>query len=195
MISSPVHMFSKILLKLIDQAIIPAVLVVVSRVVSLVLISNYLDIDFFITRNGIIFENTKDYVTVNSYSMLLITVLIALGMLMVIINSTLFHHEHIKPKTSAKLFSLKMHSLIKNSFEIYTQATIWISYLWLLTIANALMYYYQMVDLWVFYINIIATVSLTVLLTIDLEKKIKVSKMDEFLFDKNDKYLEKGNNR
>lgn len=184
-------MFSKILLKLIDQAIVPAILVVASRIVSLVLISNYLNIEFFITKNGIIFENTQDYITVNTYSMFIITVLISFGMGIVLLKSALFHHEHIKPHMSAKLFSLKMHSLIKNSFEIYTQATIWISYLWLLTITNGIMYYYEMVELWSFYTNIVFTIVLTVFLVIDLEKKIKVSKMEDFIFDTNAKYLEK----
>jgi len=188
-------MFSKILLKLIDQAIVPAVLVVVSRIVSLILVSSYMGVDFYITKNGILFDNTKDYIIINSYSMLILTVLISLGMLAIIVKSALFHHEHITPKMSAKLFSLKMHSLIKNSFEIYTQATIWISYLWLLTIANGVMYYYQMLDLWVFYLSGILTVSLTVLLTSDIEKKVKVSKMEDFLFDTNGKYLEKDNKR
>lgn len=184
-------MFSKILLKLIDQTIVPAVLVVVSRIVSLILVSSYFDIEFFITKDGIVFENTQSYITVNTYSMFIITILISLGMGIVLIKSALFHHEHIKPSMSAKLFSLKMHSLIKNSFEIYTQATIWISYLWLLTITNGIMYYYEMIELWAFYTNVIFTIILTVLLVIDLEKKVKISKMEEFIFDTNDKYLEK----
>lgn len=184
-------MFSKILLKLIDQAIIPALLLVVTRIISIILISNYFNISFIINYNGLIFSNSRNFVFINSYSLLAVMGIISLGMTWVIASSVLFHHEHIKPTTTVKLFSLKMSSLIKNSFEIYTKATIWITYLWLLSFATGLMTYFGSVYSFVFVISLILTLVFTVLLIMDIEKKVKVSKNMDFIFDTDRKFLEK----
>ena len=111
-------MFSKILLKLIDKAIIPAILIVTTRLVSILIISRYLNIDVAITKNGMWVSDESFYILLNSYSMLVVDVVISLGILFTLLSSSLFHHEVIKPSTTAKLFALKLSSLIKNSFEI-----------------------------------------------------------------------------
>jgi len=185
-------MFSKILLKLIDQAIVPAILVVATRIISVMLISNYLNIEFLINTQGIVFQTTEEYLKVNSYSLLAVIVVLAIGMTLNMVGSTLFHYEHIKPEITAKLFSLKLHSLIKNSFQIYSRATIWISYLWLMLCVTGLMFYYQMVYALVFYTSVVITVIFTVILAMDIEKKSDVSKNSEFTFDLDAEYLEKG---
>jgi len=184
-------MFSRILLKLVDQAIIPAFLVVATRILSVILISHYFNIELLIDKTGITFTNPNEYLFVNSYSLLCIIAVIALSLSVTIAMSIKFHHEHIKPSTTAKLFSLKMSSLINNSFEIYTKASILISYLWLLTFTSGIMLYSQLIYNFVFDISVIVTAVFTILLISDVEKKTKVSKNNDFIFDMDRKFLEK----
>jgi len=183
-------MFSKILLKLIDQAIIPAVLVVGTRLASIALFSNYFDIDYTINKQGITFSNISNYVIINSYSFLCIVAIITAGVFGVLINSALFHHEHIKPHTTAKLFALKLSGLIKNSYEVYTKAAVWITYMWLLTISGGIMFYYDMIYPIVFYTSVIFAVTSTVVLILDIETKVNVSNTSDFIFDMDRKFLE-----
>ena len=183
-------MISKILLKLIDQSIIPAVLVVITRLVSLVLISDYYNIEYTLQKNGFILDFSKDYLLLNSYSILSIIAICTLGITFTIISSNVFHHEYIKPSVTATLFSIRMSYLIKNSFEIYTKAAVWISYLWLLTFTTGVMLFHGSIFSFVFYISTTVTVVMSVILIIDVEKKTNVSKYSNFIFDTDRKFLE-----
>ena len=55
-------MVSKVLTKLIDKAIVPAVLLLATRIVSIVAVSKYLKLSFDISMSGFIFENSADYI-------------------------------------------------------------------------------------------------------------------------------------
>ena len=59
-------MFSRILIKLIDQAIVPAIFLLTAKIVATVGISRYLGIVFTVGPTGFVFENTEEYVRVSS---------------------------------------------------------------------------------------------------------------------------------
>ena len=124
-------MFSRILIKLVDEAIFPAILLLATRLTSMLMISKFLHANYDINSNGIIFVNLSDYLKVNSYSTLFMILALALGLLFIIIKSFIFHDSHISPGFSAKIYSLKMPALIQSSFDIYSQGTIWLSYIYL----------------------------------------------------------------
>lgn len=182
-------MFSKILIKLIDQTILPAVLVLASRVVSLIVISRLNGIPFELTKIGFVFNNTKDYIALNSYSMLTMFIILALGMGYVLIKSYLFHNTHIKPWISAKLFSLKLPYFIQDSFELYTQGAIWLSYSFIITTMGAFMLYVGVIYPWVFYIGFFSFVISTILLIMDIEHEIKIKKSNEVILDTEVEYI------
>src|SRR5665648_364226 len=105
-------MLSKILVKLIDRAIVPAILLLATRIISIVLISRYLGLPVKIAKSGFVFESLTDFVKVNSYSTLVMTIVLVLGIVYILIKSLAFHDSHIKPSLSAKVFSFKSQHLI-----------------------------------------------------------------------------------
>src|SRR5690606_16638038 len=117
-------------IKLVDQAILPAILLLAVRVSSVVVAARVLNIGFTVNEAGFIFENSMDYILVNSYSILSMSLVLTVGVLYVLLKSYVFHDSHIQPFLTARLFSLRLTSLIQTSFDIYSQGTIWLSYLY-----------------------------------------------------------------
>lgn len=167
-------MFSKILIKLVDQAIVPAILLLVARVVSVILVSRVLLIPFEIKNSGFVFQSAQDYVVVNSYSLLTLLGFLTVGILYILLKSFVFHDTHITPPLTTKLFSLRLSSLIQNSFDIYSQGLVWVSYLYLLLVVSGLMALFGLIFTWVFYTSLVFTIMTTVLFAFDVEREVEI---------------------
>lgn len=176
-------MVSKILIKLIDEAIVPAILLISVRIISVVLVSEYFRIPFSISNSGFIFNSSESYVKVNSYSLLFMLAALVLGLSLTLVKSLFLHSTHITPKLTAKVFSLKLSSFIQNSFDLYSQGAIWLSYLYLLLLISAVMALFGLVYGWVFYISLATGILATVLFIIDIEKEINIDKIEKDDFD------------
>lgn len=181
---------SKILARLIDKAIVPAVLLVASRIISIILVSKYFGIDFKITNRGFIVPNSYDYIKVNSYSILIMTVMLVIGLFYVLIKSIFFHDSHIKPTITTKLFSIKAESLIQNSYEIYTQGAVWITYSYMLLAVSGIMAISNLMYIWVFYVITGVTLLATLLFVFDIEEEIKIKKDKNVEYDVDKSFIE-----
>jgi len=176
-------MFSKILIKLIDEAIVPAILLLTGRLVSVVLISRHLGIPFTVSNSGFVFNSPEDYVKINSYSIAVMIVGLAVGLIISISKALFFHDSHITPKQTAKVFSLKMASFVQNSFEIYSQGIVWLSYLYLLLFVIGIMSLFNLVFPWVLYVTLGTCILTTIVLIMDIEKEININKLSRNGFD------------
>jgi hypothetical protein len=172
-------MFSKILIKLIDQAIVPAVLILTVRIVSVVLISYQLGIPFGITNSGFLFSSSEQFLQINSYSILAMIISITLGLTYILAKSLIFHSSHITPQTTAKVFSMKMNFFIQNSYHLYSQGVIWLSYSYLLIFVAGIMALFGLLFSWVFYVGLAITILATISLIVDIEKEINIEKADK----------------
>jgi hypothetical protein len=174
-------MFSKILIKLIDQAIVPAVLILTIRIASVVLISYWLGIPFSVAENGFLFNSTGQFLKINSYSVLAIIVALGLGLSYILAKSLIFHSSHITPQTTAKVFAMKLSFFIQNSYDLYSQGAIWLSYLFLLVFIAGFMTLFGLLFSWVFYIGLGISILATVFFIIDIEREIDIEKSSDDL--------------
>lgn len=165
-------MFSKILIKLIDEAVTPALILVAVRLISIFFVSNYFNIEFTIGPTGFLFRNAEQYRFVNSYSILALVLVLGLGLGYILFKAYLFHETHIKPHDTAKLFSLKLSSFIQSSFDIYSQGAIWLSYSYLLLFVLIVMALFQWVYTWVFVVSLIVSIITTVFFVLDVEREL-----------------------
>jgi len=165
-------MFSKILIKLIDEAIVPALFLVTVRIVSLVFISRSFDIPVTLGSGGFIYTSQSDYMLVNSYSMLYMVIALCLGLLHVVVKSLAFHDTHISPPLAAKLYSVKASHLIQDTFHLYTQGLVWLAYLYFLTIGAGLMSIFGLLHAWIAYVSLGLAVLFTYIFIYDAEKEI-----------------------
>lgn len=181
-------MFSKILVKLIDQAIIPALVLLTTRIVSVTLLSNYLGIPFQFSGRGFIFDDQTQYLKVNSYSLLVMVIVLSLGLLFFLLKAYIFHESHITPKMTATLFSIRLPSLIQSSYEVYTKGAIWISYSFLMLMVTGALSLYGYCYAWVFYTSLGVSILSLLLFIFDVENEMKLGKQDGF--DEDVTYLE-----
>ncbi len=165
-------MFSKLLVKLIDEAIVPALFLVAVRIISLVFISRGFDIPISLGSGGFMYSSSADYLLVNTYSLLYMTLAICLGLLRVLIKSVVFHDTHITPPLAAKLHSLRLEHLIQNTFQLYTQGIVWLAYLYFLTIGAGLMSLFGLVHAWVAWVSLGLAVLFSYIFILDAEREI-----------------------
>jgi hypothetical protein len=183
-------MLSKLLVKLIDKAVIPALLLLASRVVSIILVSKYLGIHLTLGNSGFVFHNQSDYIKVNSYSTLIMAGLLVVGLGYVVIKSLFFHESHIKPSITTRLFSLKAESLIQDSYEIYTQGAVWLTYAYLLLIISGVMALSGFMYAWVFYTIMGVSILTTLIFILDLEEEISIKKTSAEEYDIDTSFIE-----
>ncbi len=166
-------MISKTLLKLIDEAILPAIIVIAGKILGIAILSIYLDVPF--TLN--LATAAEPYAnTVNKYSNLFSYGAVTLGMIFILIRSYLFHTTHISPKITLRLYELNLTALIETTYELFHQAVVWLSYQWLLTILFLLQAYWNLVP-WEYSLSIsFVTLIFTSLFIIDIDREIDIAK-------------------
>jgi hypothetical protein len=188
-------MVSRILIKLIDQSIIPAVLLLSTRLISIVLLGRYFGADFTIGYSGVEYTHPQDYLLVNSYSTFFMIAVLAVGLFYILLKSFIFHDSHISPGFTARVFSFKLSFFIQSSFDLYSQGVIWLSYLYLLMIVSGVMALFGLLYPWVFYTALVLGVVSTALFVFDVENEINLSKAsgdngttDDFMLNFGDDY-------
>jgi hypothetical protein len=118
---------------------------------------------------------------------LVILAALTIGLAYILLKSFAFHETHITPGLSAKLFSLKMPSLIQSSYELYSQGVIWLSYLFLITIVAGIMSFFGLLYAYVFYTGLALVVFSTVLFIFDVETELGIKKNGESYYEEEDK--------
>lgn len=186
-------MFSKILIKLIDQAIVPALLLLATRIVSVVLVSRYFGIDYNIAESGFVFSSANDYVLINTYSTFFMLAVLTIGLLYILLKAYIFHETHITPKVAAKLFSLRLSSFIQASFDLYSQGAIWLSYTFFLTLISGILGMFGLIQSWVFFTGLVLNIISTVLFVFDVVKEMELKKSTFAEFDTDSEFLEEKN--
>lgn len=171
-------MFSRILVKLVDEAIVPAIILLVVRVVAVVVVGRYFGMAIEIGATGFVYPDDASFLLVNSYSTLAMVCVIAVGLFYVLLKSKFFHNTHIHPSVTARLFTMRLSSVIQTSFDIYSQGVVWLSYSFLLMFASGLMLYFGLIYNWIFYVSLVLSVVSTYLLIIDIEKEMHVENGD-----------------
>ncbi len=164
-------MFSKILIKLIDQAIVPAILLLAVRFVSVTLVAKYYKIPIDITAAGFNLP-AESYARVNSYSILIMILVLTVGLLYILFKSFVLHDSHISPSLTAKVFSLRLSAFIQNSFDLYSQGAIWLSYSYLLMLVTGLMALFNLTYVWIFVTSLVLTIFSTIMFVLDIENEL-----------------------
>lgn len=171
-----VTMASKLLLRLIDEAILPAVLVVFTKLVSLAALIRIFNYSWEL-KTSAAFPSLQmgthaQLVVVNSYSNLVTFAVVAAGLVWILAKAYHFHDTHVAPTMTLKLLSWNLTGLLSNSHEIYHQAVIWLSYLWLIF---SLMIIHSAVGLqfvWLTVAVFAATIFLSWLFIHDIEREV-----------------------
>jgi len=173
---------SKSLIKLLDNALLPSALMVVSKFVGIFLIIRLFGLEWSIqeTPNNIFSFQTvlssQDVVLVTSYSDLIMFSILAIGFSVNILKAIFLHNSHISSELLNRLASVNLLTLIKNSYEIYHSASVWLIFMWiaaLISLSNALS---GSTFGWVGITTLIVSILLTVIFFQDVYKEVEYAK-------------------
>ena len=129
-------MVAKSLTKLIDEAIIPALILVIVKVIGVLAAAYFFKLNYEVNVSifpKVSFQTLQDYILAENYSNFAMFTAAALGSLSVIIRTYYLHETHISPKVQQKLARLNLENIVKPSYHLYHQAAIWLTFLWLTT--------------------------------------------------------------
>ena len=173
---------SKSFIKLLDNALLPASLMLVSKFVGIFLVIRAFNLDWLVQQtpnNFLSFQtvlSAQDVVLVTSYSDLVMFAIVALGFTVNILRAIFLHNSHISPQLLNKLASKNLLSLIKNSYEIYHAASVWLFFLWIcqaIVLTNALN---NSIYSWVGMMTLLISILLTIVFFQDVYKEIEYAK-------------------
>ena len=171
-------MISKTLVKLVDEAILPAVVLVSAKLLSGILVTEALGLKWTWQDFGMSFHSPGDFLKDNSYSALVMFGIILVFTIWVLFKSHVFHDSHISPSVSVKVLSLNLPRLIQSSFELYSQATVWLSYSWLTTAMLGVSAFSNLIYPWVFYVALGLSLLTSVAMIIDIEREVVINHED-----------------
>lgn len=171
-------MASRILLKLIDEAILPAVLVIATKVISLAVLVYILDLPVSLQLTlpfpQLNFINQMQLALLNSWSNLAVLIMLTLGLLFILLRAWFLHDTHISPMMTLRLFAWDLQGLIAGSFEVYHQAVVWLSYLWLTLLV---IFAHTLIGLnhtWVTLLAFFLTILMTAFFIWDVEREVAI---------------------
>lgn len=172
-------MFSTTLVRLIDESVLPALILVLTKLAGVLFIARFFNLSFEIAARGkflplpsFTFMSGEDYIKVNAYSNFLMFVVVALGFIFVLIRAHHFHGSHIHPNTLARVERWGLGRLIGESVDIYHQALIWLLFTWFVVILQILNLTSGLSYLALTVIAFLVALNLTWLLVFDVEKEI-----------------------
>ena len=176
-------MISKSLIKLIDEAIVPALLLILAKGIGLFATVVFFNLPFTLEYRSIFgllpsfrFATLQAYITAENYSNLAMFAAVAAGTIIVILKAHFLHESHIHPRLHAKLLGLNLERLVQSSYHLYHQAAIWLIFLWLtvgfLVISSIAEITYTQITLAAFLVS----ANLSWVFALDIEKEIELSK-------------------
>lgn len=172
-------MFSKILLKLIEESIVPAFAFLVIKVLTTLYLGTSLGYNVSI-YNIFSLEVTKEhYSVINSNILIIFTIFCFLGVLYTIIKSLYFHKSHINPNVTLGLYNLRVNFLIQDSFHLYSQSLIWLIYLYMTLFISMILYFLGLVNGYVLLLSTILTPLSTYFFILDLENELENQEEEE----------------
>ncbi len=175
-------MFSKILLKLIEESIIPAFTFVFLKVLITLYLGISLGYNVSIYNVFSLEVSLEAYSLINSYLLISFAIFCFLGMMYSILKSIHFHKSHIHPNTTLRLFTLRASFLIQDSFHLYSQSLIWLIYSYITLFLSMILFFLGLVNGYVLLLTSILCPISTYFFVLDLENEIESNNEDEEIY-------------
>lgn len=171
---------SRSLIKLIDEAIIPALLVFAAKLLGLAGVNAWLNLSWDPSYGSVLplfsYRSPEAFEIANSWSNLIVLVVIIVGLLAVLLRAHVFHTSHISPWLSVTLIRRKMTALAASSWDVYHQAVVWLAYLWLALMLFALQAVYGISWWWIDIAGTVIALFCSWLLIADVEHEIEIER-------------------
>lgn len=170
---------SKSLLKLLDNSIFPACIMVLGKLLGALLTIWIFNIpftirDYFNNFYSLRFVvNEENLTAVSSYSDLIMYIIVAIFFSFTIVRAVYLHSSHVKPTLITRLANSNLLKLIQSSYEIYHSATVWLIFMWLSNVLVLVNVFAGNTFLWIGIVITLTSIVLTAILLSDVYKEIE----------------------
>jgi len=126
--------------KLLDESIVPAAILIAAKVLGLILANSFYSLTYTVQVGGsilpwtIVYNSAAEAQLANTFSNTIMMAVVLLGFGIVLFRAHFLHSTHIPPKLTGQLTKLKLEHFILDTFEIYHQVMVWLSFTWITTI-------------------------------------------------------------
>ncbi|HET7713159.1 MAG TPA: hypothetical protein VFK94_01430 [Patescibacteria group bacterium] len=133
-------MLARTLQKLLDESIVPAVIVIAGKIIGLFLANTINSLSYSLQAGGgilpwsVVYSTSTEAQTANTFSNFIMYLVVLVGFLIVLFRAHFLHASHIPPRLAGRLAKMKLENFVQTTFEIYHQALVWLSFLWITTI-------------------------------------------------------------
>lgn len=182
---------SKSLIKLLDNALLPAALMVVSKFIGILLTIQLFNISWTVqeTPNNVFAFQTilssQDALLVTSYSDLFMFTVLAFGFTVHILRAVFLHKSHVSLDLLTRLAHKDLLNLLKSSYEIYHGASVWLLFMWVTSILVLSNVINNFVFSWIGPVVLLVSTLLTIVFLQDVYREL------EYLRQHPGKYLNK----
>lgn len=165
---------SAFILKLLDESVVPVVLIFSSKIISLIVTARYLGVSYSIQDNKLYFDRFSDLVLANNVSNLFVLFLLVLGTVLVLVRLYHFHASHIHPVFLTKLLESDLEFAVSTSFNLFHQVAVWLSLGLALLVSFLVQTLFSWTSPWIFILGLFSLLLLAVLAVLDLEREVKI---------------------
>lgn len=170
---------SAFILKLLDEAILPAVLVFCFKIGSLIFLAKSLKVSFVISDNRLVFERLHDLVWANNLSNLFLLGLLLAGTGWVLVRLHFFHESHLSPSLLPRILEADLEFAISTSFNLFHQAFVWLSLGTLVTFALFVQALFGLTSPALLVLALGQLIFLMAATIVDFEREVKIEKTDQ----------------
>ncbi|KKQ35062.1 MAG: hypothetical protein US52_C0037G0003 [candidate division WS6 bacterium GW2011_GWA2_37_6] len=173
---------SQTLVKILDATLFPAALMISGKFIGLYLTIQIFSLDWGIENlSNELFSSRPvmyqdDLIVASTYSDLFLLFIMLCGFSFYVIRAVFLHSSHIDPRLITRLAVNGLLGLVKDSFEIYHRASIWLVFLWLSDITILINVLLGKTASWVLLTGFILSLLLTVVLFRDVAFEINLAK-------------------
>ena len=167
---------SKILLKLVDAAVLPALLLAAVKIAASLFALYLLKIPFSFNLifgfPTIAFADPSDFLKINNFSDWASLIFLSLILSLIILRAYFFNNSHISPNLTIKILDLNLSKLVDNSFNLFSQTIIWLSFLWLTGLTIFVSFFLQTASLGLSLTSFALCLIFTFLLILVIEREV-----------------------
>ncbi len=173
---------TKPLIKLIDSSLLPAAILIVGKVIGIYFVAKVFELSWTIeSASNTLFSvrpifDDKDLMLVSSYSDLFMFSLVLIGLSFSLFRAVFLHASHIDPKFVAKLATNNLLNLIKDSFDVYFEGSMWLVFTWVSTFTILVNILLNKTFIWVGVIAFAASFAFSIMLFKDVVKEIEINR-------------------
>lgn len=120
-------MFSRIILKLIDAAILPSLLIFGVKFSSTILLSLYWNLPFSMSSTGLNFNNFSDFYKINLFSNGILFLFTFTALFLALLRLYFLTRENLNPSLSVALVNWGLESITTSLWQSYTRSAVWLA--------------------------------------------------------------------